>query len=188
MARRFRHLSQGVYGAWRLARLDSAAMALFERSPAGVWRSFYGAAAAFPGFLLAGAWYVPPGGWIEPGPLPVLVALTLAYIAHRAAFPLIVLPFCDWIERQEQSLDFIIAYNWSLVLQSALAVAVIFAAHSLPGPVAELFAIAATMARLGYQWFIARTALEAGGVAATVVVLLDLVLAAAARTAAQSLY
>ena len=187
MARRFRHVSQGMYGAWRLARLDSAAMALFERSPAGVWRSFYGAALAFPGFLLAWAWYVSPARWIEPGPTAVLLLLTLAYIALRAAFPLIILPFCDWIERQEQSLDLIIAYNWSLVLQSALAVSVIFAAHTLPESVAELFAIAAAMARLGYEWFIARTALEAGGVAATVVVLIDLVLAAALGTLAQSL-
>jgi hypothetical protein len=188
MARRFRHLSQGMYGAWRLARLDSAAMAAFERGSAAVWRSFYGVALAYPGFLLAQASVVPPERWLAGGAVRVLLVLSLAYVALRAAFPLIILPFCDWIEREEQSLDFIIAYNWSLVLQSALALAVVFAARTLPGPVSELFFIAAVMARLGYEWFIARTALEAGGVAATVVVLIDLVLAAAFSTAAQGLY
>jgi hypothetical protein len=188
MARPFRHVSQGMYGAWRLARLDSAAMALFERSPAGVWRSFVGAILAFPGFLLAEAWYVAPARWVVPGPTDVLILLTLAYVAARVVFPLIILPFCDWIGRQEQGLDLIIAYNWSLVLQSALAVSVVFAARTLPEGVAGLFALAAGMASLGYEWFIARTALEAGGVAATAVVLIDLVLAAALRWAAQGLY
>jgi hypothetical protein len=185
---RFRHVSHGVYGAWRLARLDPAAMAWFERGIGGVWRSFWAAALAFPGFILATGWTVGPEQWTASGTGRILLVITLAYVVLRAAFPLIILYFCDWLERGEQGLDLIIAYNWSLVLRTALPLGAILAATTLPWPAAGLVALAVVAAQLSYLWFIARTALDAGGVAATVVVLIDLVLAAAASEAAQSLY
>lgn len=188
MVPRFRDVSHGMYGAWRLARLDPAAMAWFERGVPGVRRSFWGAAIAYPGFLIAATWYIPPAQWAASGAPRILLVLTLAYAVLRSAYPLIILPFCDWLERDEESLDFIIAYNWSLVLQAALVLGAILAARLLPFAVAGLVHVAAGMARLGYEWFIARTALDAGGIAAAVVVLIDLVLAAAVSQAAQMLF
>ena len=185
---RLRNLSHGMYGAWRLARLDPAAMAWFERGIGGVWRSFWGAAIAYPSFILAAGWTVAPAQWAAAGTIRILLVMTLAYVALRAAFPLIILYFCDWLERGEQSLDLIIAYNWSLVLRTALPLGAILAATALPWPAAGLVALAVVAAQLSYLWFIARTALDAGGVAATAVVLIDLVLAAAVSEAAQSLY
>jgi hypothetical protein len=185
---RFRQLSNGMYGAWRLAHLDPAAMAWFERGIGGVRNSFWGAALAYPGFMLAISWTVPPALRAEAGTMRILLVSTLAYVALRAAFPLVILHFCDWLERGEQSLDLIIAYNWSLVLRTALPLGVILAATALPWPAATLAAVTAVAAQLSYLWFIARTALDAGGVAATAVVLIDLVLAAAASEVAQSLY
>jgi hypothetical protein len=185
---RFRHFSHGMYGAWRLARLDPAAMTWFEHGTGAVWRSFWGAVIAYPGFILATGWTIAPEHWASSGTTRILLVVTLAYIALRAAFPLIILYFCDWLERGEQSLDLIIAYNWSLVLRTALPLGAILAATALPWPAAGLVAVAVVAAQLSYLWFIARTALDAGGVAATVVVLIDLVLAVAVNEVAQSLY
>lgn len=186
----FREVSYGMYGAWRLARLDSAAMAWFDRSAEGVWRSFWAAAIAYPGFVILLALNTSPIEWAAHGAVRILLVESIGYIVSWAAFPLIILPFCRWLERDEQSLPFITAYNWSQILQIAvsLAVAGLIAANILPPIVAVVLELVATAALLVYEWFIARTALDAGGVAATVVVLFDVVLAAGMGQVTQSLY
>jgi len=46
----------------------------------------------------------------------------------------------------------------------------------LPSPLAAGIASAVTLAVLGYQWFVARVALDISGAAAVMIVLVDLVL------------
>jgi hypothetical protein len=183
-----RAVSHGMYGAWRLARLDPAAMAWFEPGVAGVWRSFWAAAICYPAFLLLISWRVEPAQWASAGGWRILLVESIGYVVGWTAFPLVILPFCRWLERDEQSLDFITAYNWSQVLQTALTVAALLAIRALPQPAAGPLYLAILMVQLGYEWFIARTALEAGGVAAAVVVLIDLVLGEAVNQITQSLY
>ena len=183
-----RTVSQGMYGAWRLARLDPAAMALFEPGVAGAKRSFWAAAICYPAFLLLIAWRVDPAQWASAGAWRILTVESIGYVVGWTAFPLVILYFCRWLERDEQCLDFITAYNWSQVLQTVLTVTGLLALRLLPPAVAGLLYIAILMAQLGYEWFIARTALEAGGVAAAVVVLIDLVLGETVNQITQSLY
>ncbi len=185
---RLRDVSHGMYGAWRLARLDPAAMAWFDRSHDGVWRSFWAAAIAYPGVVLLVMLRLDAAQWSAVEALRILVVESIGYVASWAGFLLVILPFCRWLERDEQSLDFVVAYNWSQVLQTALSIAALLAFKALPEPLAGLLALVIILAQLGYEWFIARTALEAGGVAATVVVLIDLVLSQAVSQVAQSLY
>jgi hypothetical protein len=183
-----RLVSHSMYGAWRLARLDASAMAWFEPGVEGTRRSFWAAAICYPGFLLLIAWRVDAAQWASVGALRILLVESIGYVAGWAAFPLVILYFCRWLERDEQSLDFITAYNWSQVLQTALTLAGLILIRVLPAPAASLLYLAILMAQLGYEWFIARTALEAGGVAAAVVVLIDLVLGEAVNQITQSLY
>jgi hypothetical protein len=183
-----RDVSSGVYGAWRLARLDSTAMIWFDRSGDGVWRSFWAAAIVYPAFVMLVALQVTPEQWVAAGPARILLVESIGYVVSWTAFPLVILAFCHWLERDEQCLDFIVAYNWSQVLQTALASVAMAAARLLPGAPADAVSLAAPIALLGYEWFIARTALEAGGVAATVVVLIDVVLAEVVSQVCQSLY
>lgn len=185
-----RDVSQGMYGAWRLARLDRGAMLWFDRSREGVYRSFWAAAVTYPGFLILLGLRVDPPQWAQSGALRILLVETIGYVIGWTAFPLIILPFCRWLGRAEQAFDFIIAYNWSQVLQTAvfLAIAGLMAGGFLPASLATLVAVASTLAVLVYEWFIARVALEAGGVAATAVVLIDLVLGELLSQVTQSLY
>lgn len=185
---RLRDVSNGMYGAWRLARLDPAAMAWFDRSHNAVWRSFWAAAIAYPGLILVVMLRLDAEQWTAAEALRILLVESIGYVASWAAFLLVILPFCHWLERDEQSLDFVIAYNWSQVLQTALSIAALLAVKALPEPLAGLIALAIVLAQLGYEWFIARTALEAGGVAATVVVLIDLVLSQVVSQVTQGLY
>ncbi len=183
-----RQVSQGMYDAWRLARLDSAAMAWFDRSSAGVWRSFWAAALAYPGFIALIVLRVTPEQWSAAGPLRILSSESIGYVIGWTAFPLVILPFCRWIDRDRESLEFITAYNWSQVIQTAVALAGLMVAKALPAQAAGFFSLAVLAAQLGYEWFIARTALAASGAAATAVVLIDLVLGEIVNQATQSLY
>lgn len=183
-----RDLSHGMYGAWRLARLDPTAMTWFDRSASGVWRSFWAALLSYPGLILLVLLKVTPEQWAAAGIGRILLVESIAYVVSWAAFLLVILPFCHWLERDEQSLDFVIAYNWSQVLQTALTILSMLAALALPPAMAALVSLTVLSAQLLYEWFIARTALEAGGVAATVVVLIDIVLSEAVSQVAQGLY
>jgi hypothetical protein len=183
-----REVSHGMYGAWRLARLDPAAMAWFARGVHGVWRSFWAAVIAYPGFILLVSLLVPNAQWAESGGFRILLVESIGYVVSWTAFPLVILGFCRWLERDEESLAFITAYNWSQVLQTMLALFGLIAFRFLPAAAGMAIYVALLLARLSYEWFIARTALEAGGVAATTVVLIDLVLSELVAQIAQSLY
>ncbi|HWI28811.1 MAG TPA: hypothetical protein VN668_17675 [Stellaceae bacterium] len=183
----WREVSHGMYGAWRLACLDSAAMAWFARGIGGVWRSFWAAAITYPGFILIISLLVTDQQWVSAGGFRILLVESIGYVVSWTVFPLVILPICHWLERDEQSLEFITAYNWSQVLQTVLALIGLIAFRFLPAGGSAIY-LALLAARLGYEWFIARTALEAGGVAATTVVLIDLVLSEAVAQVTQSLY
>jgi len=173
-------VSHGIYGAWRLARRDPHAMAWFDRSVPGVWRSFWAGAICYPGFLVLQILQIDgaPLGWATM--LRFLTVSTIGYVIGWTAYPLTALPFCRWIAPEERALGFIAAYNWAQVLQTALVLVVTLfgALHLVPAYAIAYAETVAYLAILVYEWFIARIALEAGGAAATALVLLDVVLTA----------
>ena len=184
---RLREVANDLYGAWRFARFDRSAMACFETGIDAVWRSFWAAALAYPGFVLLLVLRLEPAQRQGITLVHILVLESIGYVILWAAFPLVILAFCRWLGREEQALDFIIAYNWSQVLQTGLFVAAVFADTALP-QMAPIFELAGAVFLLGYEWFIARTALAAGGLAAAAVVLVDLVLSDSLEQIAQRLY
>ncbi|HUZ72397.1 MAG TPA: hypothetical protein VMU87_05380 [Stellaceae bacterium] len=175
-----REVTFGLYGAWRLARLDRTAMTWFDRSVMGAWHSFWSAAICFPGFVILQLIQL-SGAQIGAGDLiRFLVVASISYVIGWTAYPLTALPFCRRFATEERALGFIIAYNWSQALQTALvlAVTVIGALHLFPDYVVAYAETVSYIAILVYEWFIARIALEASGLAATALVLLDVVLTA----------
>jgi len=175
-----REVSLALYGAWRLAWRDPAAMACFERTVPGVIRSFWAAAICYPGFVLLQLIQIDASQSDASQLFRLMLVATIAYIAGWAAYPLIALPFCRWLASEERALGFIAAYNWSQVLQTAavLPVPVIGAFHVFAPESIAFAAIAIYVGLLVYEWFIARIALDAGALAATALVLLDVVLTA----------
>ena len=175
-----------MYGAWRLARLDAGAMAWFDRSAGGVWRSFWAMALAYPGFLVLLA-LRPDWPWAMPS-LRMLLIESIGYVVAWTGFLLVTIELCRWLRREHECLDFIIAYNWSQVMQTGLWLVVALLASALAPTQAAVAHLVAWVALIGYEWFIARIALGAGGLVATAIVLLDLVLAMSVGEVAQSLY
>jgi hypothetical protein len=101
---------------------------------------------------------------------------------------LIVVEFCRWLKRETECLDFVIAYNWWQVLQTVAVLLVTLVGSFLPSEPALVIAFIVQIAILANEWFIARITIKAGGLVATVVVLLDLVATAVTEKVAQSLF
>ncbi len=181
--------ARGIYGAWRLALLDRDALRWFDRSPHGVWRSFWAAALAYPGFLVATSLHLLTSDSERSLPAALLIE-SIAYVFFWAAFLLAVIPFCRWLRRDAQCLDFVIAYNWSQVLQTGLwlIVELVSATRLLPDGAVVLLGLIALVLSLGYEWFIARVAIAAGNAAAFTVVLFDFVLTIGLGDVARALY
>ncbi len=175
-----REVSFGLYGAWRLARRDRTAMTWFDRSVDGAYRSFWAAAICYPGFVMLQLIQIDAAQFGAGDLIRFFVVATIGYVMGWAAYPLLALPFCRRIATEERALGFIIAYNWSQVLQTALVLAVtaIGALHLFPDYAVAYAETVAYIAILVYEWFIARIALETGGFAATALVLLDVVVTA----------
>jgi hypothetical protein len=177
-------------GALKLARGDRRGLACFDRSLDGFWRSFRAAVVAYPLYLLLLAMRVTVAEWERSGGPVIVTVETIAYVIGWAAFPLIMLTVTQWLGRAHRYFDFMVAYNWSQVPQSALFVLVGLNTESglLGGPPAEAIEIAAAVAVLLYEWFIARVALETTAAAAAFVVFIDLLLGVVISNVASSLY
>ena len=179
-----------MYGAWRLARLDRSAMAIFDRSMVGVWHSFLAAVICYPGFLILLTLRLEPTQIDQSGLFHIWLVESIGYVIAWCAFPLLIFRFCRWLGRETQGFDFIIAYNWSQILQTALLllVALLVAIAPVTTDVAAVLELVAYLAILLYEWFIARVALDAGGLTATTVVLIDIVLGSVLVRVTAALY
>ncbi len=185
-----REVSSGVYGAWRLARLDTRAMAWFDTTQEGTGRSFWAAIICFPGFVALLALRVTPQEWAAGGVAHILLVESIGYVLGWCAYPLAALAFCGAFRIGGGGYDFVTAYNWSQILETGLflIVAVIAALHIVPDDAASVLSVSALLLVLFYEWFIARVATRAGAGAATALVLIDLVLGAALSRVTQGIY
>jgi len=165
-------------GCLRLARGDRGGLACFDRSLDGFWRSFRAAVISYPLYLMLLAMRVSVAEWQQSGGWRIVTVETIGYVVAWVAFPLLMLNVVRWIGRAHRFFDFMVPYNWCQVPQSALFVLVglVSAGGVLSTQASEAMDLAAAIATLLYEWFIARVALDTSGVVAIFVVLLDLVL------------
>ncbi|MFQ6017291.1 MAG: hypothetical protein ACE5KF_03780 [Kiloniellaceae bacterium] len=170
-----RDIVYGIYGAWRLARLDRGAMALFDSTAEGFWKSFFAAVIVAPGYVVLLSLDPGSGEWNAGWPRIVVVQVS-AYTLGWTVYPLAVNQICNSIGKQARFIGYIVAFNWSQVIQVMLPVVLVAAAEVLPLGMGQLLNIVVFIVILGYQWFIARTALEVTPMGAVGFVVLDLVL------------
>ncbi len=165
-----------VFGAFRLALLDASALRWFSLSLPGFWRSFAAAIVVAPPFALIVALRFDPQGM--PAESYWLIE-SVTYVLGWAVFPLVMVPVCWALSLGGHYVSYIVVYNWSAVVQVAaiLPVVVVDASGILPTLLSTLLGLLVTGALLFYQWFIARTALQAAPLVAMIVVTVDLLLA-----------
>ena len=177
-------------GTWRLARGDRGGLFCFDRSLDGFWRSFRAAVISYPLYLVLLAMRVSVGEWQRSGGWRIVTVETIGYVIGWVAFPLLMLNVVRWIGRAHRFVDVRVPYNWCQVPQSALFVVVglVSAGGVLSNQASEAMDIAAAIATLVYEWFIARVALDTTGLAAVFIALLDFVLGVVISQVAVSLY
>jgi hypothetical protein len=177
-------------GLWRLARGDHGGLLCFDRSIDGFWRSFRAAVLGYPLYLLLLAMRVAAADWQNAGVLRIVTVETIGYVISWTAFPLAMLSVARRIGRADRYFDFMVPYNWYQLPQSALFVLVgLVSANGSPdSSTAQAVTIVAAAAVLGYEWYLARVALETTRSAAALVVFVDLALGALIDWSAGSLY
>jgi hypothetical protein len=179
-----------LIGALRLARGDRGGLSCFDRSLDGFWRSFRAAFISYPLYLILLSMRVTVAEWETSGAFVIIMVETIAYVIAWTAFPLLMLIVTQRIGRSHRFLDFMVPYNWSQVPQSALFVLVGLETESgvLGAQPAQAIEVAAAVAVLVYEWFIARVALETTVSAAVLVVIVDLLLGVLISHVAGGLY
>jgi hypothetical protein len=179
-----------LVGSLRLAKGDRGGLVCFDRSLDGFWRSFLAAFLSYPFYIVLLTMRVSLPEWQAAGGLRIIVIETIGYVIAWVAFPLVMLTVTRWIGREHRFFDFMVPYNWCQLPQSVLFVLVGLESESgiLGDPAAQAIEVAAAVAVLVYEWYIARVALETTGAAATLVVVVDLVLGVIVSRAAGSLY
>lgn len=172
-----REIIFGIYGAWRLALLDQNAMTYFDRTAEGFWKSFFAAAIVVPGYIIL--LFLDPGSGGEgAGWLRVVVVHAAAYTLGWTVYPLAVSQICNTIGKAEKFIGFIVALNWSKVIQMVVYLPIIVLTSTgavTPGGVALLTGLMYVLV-LGYQWIVTRAALEVSPMAAVGFVVFDLFL------------
>ena len=177
-------------GALRLAVGDRSALACFDRSLDGFWRSFRAAVICYPLYLVLLAMRITLAEWERSGGWHIVTVETIGYVIAWVAFPLLMLNVTRVIGRAHRYFDFMVPYNWCQVPQSVLLVLVGIESETgiLGAQASETIDVVAAIATLVYEWYIARIALETTGSAAAFVVLVDLVLGVALSRVSGSLY
>ena len=173
----FRNIVYGIYGAWRLARRDPAAMTYFECNVEGFWKSFFAAAIVAPGYALI-LFFDLSHVEIEAGALRIFLVQACAFVIGWTAFPIAVHQVCGLIDKKEAYIGYVVAFNWGKVLQIAVFLPAIglIALDVLPGPWGPLLSWTVLFHILGYEWLITRTALGVSATGAVGFVVMDLVI------------
>jgi hypothetical protein len=189
-ARAWAEVQLAVGGALKLARGDASGLGFFDTSIEGFWRSFRAAAICYPFFLILLAFRVSAAHWAASGVPRIVIVETIGYAISWVAFPLLVLSLTRWLGRENRFIPFIVVYNWSQILQTALFVIAAAGAASglFPGDVGNAVDFAAAVAVLVYEWYIARVALQVSASQAVPVVVLDIALGIVLSRITEGLY
>ncbi|NQV84331.1 MAG: hypothetical protein HQ494_10980 [Rhodospirillales bacterium] len=168
-----RDILAALYGAYRLARFDVSGHNYFDTSTTGFWRSFFAAVLIAPFYFLI--LHFRYAEFADTSFFRFVALETIAYIIAWVAFPLFMSSLVREIDRTENYVPFIVAYNWSSVWQNALFLPIeLFAITGvLPSAAASLLGLFALAAIIAYVWFVTRTALGVSGPMAAAIVGID---------------
>ena len=158
-------ISQALYGASLLARLDPRGMSCFNLTTEGFWRSFLAAVIVAPAYWLFIS--------LRPDPEPVpglqeasfvwrVFAEFVDYFLTWAAFPAIMVFVARWMGLDHLYATYIIAFNWckALAFLFLILVSAAIGIGILPENVAGFVLTISFVAVLYYFWFVTKTALQ----------------------------
>lgn len=168
-------IRRGLAGALAILRREPGAMALFDLTVDGFFRSFTAMLVAAPAYALIVLGRIVSEGSAVALPLTLLIE-AIGYVVAWLAFPVAAGLVLYSFGEGRRLVPLVVAGNWAAVLQIGFVLAALSVATALPAPTAAAVTTTATLAALAYQWLVVRTALAAPGAVAAGFVLLDVVL------------
>jgi hypothetical protein len=152
-----REILASIQGAFLLARFDASGMNFFKISNDGFWRSF-GAAVVIAPVVLVTLLALHTGSDINP--LRIAVVEFGQYIIGWALWPVVMIFVARSMNLTDRYVGYIIAYNWSAVIQTALFAPLELAfIYSGASWLLEFMWLSAMVFVIIYFIFIAKTAL-----------------------------
>lgn len=178
-----------LYGACRLARLDPGGMSYFDTSIRGVWRSFFAAVLIAPFYAVLLLIRLSGDGG-DVNLLQFGLAEGVAYVLSWVAYPVVMVTLTQIMGCWQRFPGYLVAYNWSMVLQNALflPIGILGATGALPADAANFLWLIALVAVVVYLWFIARAALDLPPFTCAGIVILDIALSFLISATADGLY
>lgn len=170
-----RELITGIYGAWRLLHFDRTAIQYFDSTTDAFWKSFYAALVILPPVIVLRVIFfdTAPDNFAAAGIGRIASVFAIDYVYQWVLFPLIMIYLAEMMGRNRQYIRFIVARNWSQVIQVAmfLPAAAIFMMREFDEPGwRAAFLLAAYVATWVYEWFVTRAALDISSAAAAIIV------------------
>lgn len=177
-----------LYASWRLARGDERGLGLFNTTVEGFWRSFLAMALVAPLFaiLMVLRHHVETG---SAGPIRFFAVQTIGYVVAWFVFPLIMFYVVQAIDRERRFFTYIVAYNWSSVLQNLiyLPLAIVAELGLLPAELSSFLSFVVLTLVFVYIWFVTRAALAVTGLLAAGIVAGDFLLSIVVNTVTEGL-
>ncbi|MGE5476079.1 MAG: hypothetical protein ACM3Q1_05455 [Bacteroidales bacterium] len=177
-------IAAGLTGAFRLARRDPGGMDCFDASAHGFWRSFWAAALVAPAFIVID---LLAGTLNTATDLHSIAVKLIGYVVDWTLFPVVMITIADSLDRWPLYTRYIVAYNWSAVVQMAALLPVAILAVSAPSHATALLAQGVTIVLLVYRAYVAHVALKVPVFTAAGIVLLDILLAGLLRVVTERL-
>ncbi len=162
-------------GGWRI--LIAAGMAYFDKTVEGFWRSFFAALLVAPLYaVMLGLRYSTNSQ--SNGPMLYGLIEAISYLISWFAYPVVMLSLTEALNCRNRFVGYMVAYNWSLVLQNCVLVPVALLGNlTFIGPdIATTVWFVAVVAVLVYLWFISRVGLGVPPLTAVGIVSIDILL------------
>lgn len=173
-------ITNGIFGAFRVARGDFGGYDNFPNTIQGFWQSFWAAPLTIPIrlMLLASTFSLATA---ELGTGTLVTVETIGFLLDWAIFPLVMIPVARMMNITNRYIPFIIAYNWTklpiyLVLSLSMLVAMGGGGEEI-NPIGGLLVLVGTGWSFWLRWRVARDMLQLTGLPAASIVLLDTALA-----------
>ncbi len=155
-------IQRSLIGAFLLWRGHPGAMAWFDLSVEGFWRSFFAALLVAPlyALLIVGDY----AGSDLPASIPWLVLVhALGYLLDWISFPVVAALLVRIFDLESRYVALIVADNWASVLQALVLGTAVLLGRLTPGGAGTFLVLGAFLLVLIYQWRVARQALATSG-------------------------
>lgn len=183
-------IARSIFGAWRIARLDPRALAWFDLSADGFYRSFAAMAVVAPFYLMTMLVVLVSGGLgldgagdamaadaDGPDAATYLAVQAVFYVVRWIGYALLLVPITMLIGAADRYATYVVVWNWASVLQIGvmLPATTIVAAELVPEVLSQAILLAAVLTVLAYSYLVVRAGLGCAPVQALALVVLEVV-------------